>query len=196
MTALIIIFSIALLLTILLIIPSVIEYELTIDGGNVKNKLVFKYAFIKIVLSPKEKKKNKPSKKEKKQFSFSQAKETFKYIKRVYSECKHDIALILKYAGKHAVKIRQLDVNVKFDFENPMNTGIATGTINGVVYNALALIDNTVGIDKHDVQIEPLFLNTKYFNGKIYSIVKLKNVHIMIILIKLAKAYFKIRKIK
>ena len=84
MTALIIIFSIALLLTILLIIPSVIEYELTIDGGNVKNKLVFKYAFIKFVLSP-PRKKNKHSKKEKKQFSFSQAKENFKHIKKVYN---------------------------------------------------------------------------------------------------------------
>ena len=117
-------------------------------------------------------------------------------MKRIYAECKEDISDILKYAAQNAITFKQLNTDIKFDFESPMNTGIATGVVNGVVYNVLAFLDNSVGVKKHSVNIQPLFYNSNYMSAHIYGIVRLKNVHIMVILIKSIRLYFKIRKVR
>lgn len=195
MTALWIIVAVLVLIAVLLMIPAVLEIEVSADGRNVKSDLVFKYLFIKIKLSKKSKKKtSKSAPKKKKSFSFDEAKNIFFQCRKIYNEYKTDFAMILRYSGKHAVTIKKLDIDVKFDFENPMETGVATGAANAAVYNILAVIDNVVGIRDSNINIQPLFYNSQYFKGKVYSIVVLKNVHIMVILIKSLRVYFKIRK--
>ena len=204
MTALLIIAAIILLILILLLLPATMHFDVKAEGNKVRGKIIFKYAFIKIELFPgkakKTKKKANPEQntpeKSKKQFSFNEAKTMYKEFSDIFSQCREDIILILKYAGRHSVTFRELDTQIKFDFENPMHTGIATGVINGVVYNSLSFVDNAVGIKKHSVSIQPLFYNSNYFDCHIFGIVRIKNVHIMFILIKALRIYFKINKIK
>ena len=72
--------------------------------------------------------------------------QSLKKAKYIYKQVKGDVLKLLAYAGKHSVTFREIDTYIEFDFENPMHTGIATGIINGIVYNLLALTDNTVKI--------------------------------------------------
>lgn len=204
MTALLIVAAVTALILILLFLPAGMIFDVTAEGRKVTGKIIFKYAFIKIELFPGRKKNikkkaksdNNETKKQKKQLSFNEAKAIYEKISSIWFQVREDIVLLLKYAGKHSVTFKELDTDIKFDFENPMHTGIATGVINGTVYNILAFVDNTVGIKNHSVNIQPLFYNSNYFSGHIYGIVRIKNVHIMVILIKALRIYFKIRKIK
>lgn len=199
MTVLIILAAILLLIFVLLLIPILLEFEFSASNGEFKQKLVFRYGFIRFTLSPSEKKAKKNGKtekktSEKKQFSYDGAMQSLKKAKYIYKQVKGDVLKLLAYAGKHSVTFREIDTNIEFDFENPMHTGIATGVINGIVYNLLALTDNTVKLKKHTEIIQPLFRNSNFYSCKIYGIVRLKNVHIMVIMIKALKLYLKIRK--
>lgn len=201
MKVLIILAAILLLIFVLLLIPTLLEFEFSASNGEFNHKLVFRYGFIRFTVSPpkkkaKAKKNDKSEKKisEKKQFSYDSAMQSLKKAKYIYKQVKDDVLKLLSYAGKHSVTFREIDTYIEFDFENPMHTGIATGIINGIVYNLLALIDNTAGLKKHTENIQPLFCNSNFYSGKIYGIVRLKNVHIMVIMIKALKLYMKIRK--
>ena len=198
MAALIVILIVLVLMGAFLTVPVLLTFDINAVDKNINGKVILKYGFFKIVLypkKPKEKKKNKNST-SKKQLTFEGAKNIYQRIKRIYAQCKSDIADILGYAALKSVTIDELKTNIKFDFENPMHTGIATGVINASVYNVYALLDNAVTIKVKEVNIEPLFYNARYFKADIFGIVRLKNVHIMVMLIKLIKVYFKIRKIK
>ena len=202
MKALIIFAVILLLIISLLLIPCLMYFDISAANGKFKYKLVFRYGFIRFTLLPSDKNKKKKKEKavsekktrDKKQFSFENAKQSFKTAKNIYGQVKDDIRRLLSYAGKHSVTFRKIDTNIEFDFENPMHTGIATGIINGVIYNILALIDNTAGLKKHSENIVPLFHNSNYLSANICGIVRLKNVHIMVILIRALKLYMKIKK--
>ncbi len=198
MAALIVILIVLVLLGAFLTVPVLLIFDVNADGKNISSKIVLKYGFFKIVLYPKNKSDKRPKKnnKDKNKLSFEDAKNIYNRIKRIYKECKADVADILGYAALKSVTLDELKTDIKFDFENPMHTGIATGVINAAVYNAYALLDNTVSIRDKSVNIEPLFYNARYFKAGIFGIVRLKNVHIMVMLIKLIKVYFKIRKIK
>lgn len=201
MKVLIIIAIIILLILSLLLIPSLLVFELSAINGEFKHKLVFRYGFLKFTLSPSDKGKkekntdtNEKNFSDKKQFSYDSAKQSLKKAKYIYSQVKNDILKLLSYAGKHSVTFREINTDIEFDFENPMHTGIATGVINGIVYNLLALIDNTVKLGKHAETIQPLFRNSNYYSINICGIVRLKNVHIMVIIIKSLKLHLKIKK--
>ena len=102
----------------------------------------------------------------------------------------------MEYAKQHAVTVKSIDLDMEFDTEDPMRTGILTGTINGGVYNVLAILDNTVGVNDWNIDIRPLFQNQEQLKINFCGIVKIKNVHIIIIVSKILKLYLKIRKIK
>lgn len=74
-----------------------------------------------------------------------------------------------------------------------MYTGILHGIICGVVYNILGVVHSHSTLKKHSVNITPDFDNvchSIHFN----CILKLKNVHIIFILIKGIKIYKKLKK--
>ena len=191
MTALIIIGIVVLLIVVLLLIPAELIFDIRYLQGKTEAVINFKYALFKYTLLDKSKKKTKKKKKPEKKLSFDEAKEKYYYFKRVYGVIKHDIIVVLDYLKTRAIKIKCLNTDIKFDFENPMNTGIATGVVNGFIYNAYSVIDNSVGIGEKNINIEPMFMNTKFIKAGLYGIVRLKNVHIMVILIKLIKIYKK-----
>ena len=205
MTVLIVILIFFAVLTGLLLIPSELMFSFVWNECERRTELKFKYLFLKIILMPKEEKKGKKKKKEKKEndnnkekkkYTFDDVKEKCTNIKDIYFEIKDDAANILAYVGKHAVSIKNLDINVRFDFDDPMKTGIYTGIINGSVYNVIGLIDRAVSVEKMKVNIIPLFNNRNFFDISVNGIVKIKNVHIMFILIKTLKIMFKLKKIK
>ena len=200
MTALIIVIAILLVFTILLFVPSVLEYSFKWNEDEKKTVIVFRYLFIKIVLGQKNKKEKTVKKnkkvKEKKKYKFEDVKVSVKKYYKIAKTIKSDIFKILSYAKERLIILKKIDISLKFDFEDPMKTGIYTGTINGAVYNVLGILDNSIGIQNFKVDIVPLFENRDYFDIDISGIVKIKNVHIMVILIKLIKVYYKVKKIK
>ena len=52
MTVLIILAAILLLIFVLLLIPILLEFEFSASNGEFKQKLVFRYGFIRFTLSP------------------------------------------------------------------------------------------------------------------------------------------------
>lgn len=195
MTVLIVIAVIIMVLILLLFIPSELLCTFIWNEYERKTEIKFKYLFFKKVFFPiKSKKKSKENKYNKKKYTFNDVKTKYFEFKSYYKEIKDDVIGILNYARKHAVTIKETDVFVKFDCDDPMNTGINVGIINGVVYNILGFIDRTVSINKMKVNIIPLFENRNYFDISVNGIVKIKNVHIMYMLIRAIKIAFKIKK--
>lgn len=202
MTVFYIIIAILVIILLLLFIPSKVRYSFEMDKNYRHQSLVFSYLFIKIPLIPrkdvnKKKKKSKKVEEEKKEkFSVQKKIDEIKGIVALLKSVKDDVFVILEYAKQHAVTVKSIDFDMEFDTEDPMRTGILTGTINGGVYNVLAILDNTVGINDWNIDIRPLFQNQELLKINFCGIVKIKNVHIIIIVSKILKLYLKIRKIK
>ena len=117
--------------------------------------------------------------------------EDLKYYKRVFEYFKSDISKILICAKEKAVKIKNFDVNIAFAGSDAMNTGIYTGVLNAIVYNLLAVVNNSVGIEEISVDIKPDFNMPAYAKAKISCILNTKLAHIIVILIKVLKIYIK-----
>ena len=200
MKAIIVIIAVLTFFALLLFIPSYIDYTFCGDEYSKENTLIFKYLFIKIKLYPSSDKKSKktseqePEEKQKKKYEVGEVWEKTKSAYNTFLNIKDDIANILLYAKNHAANIKLIDLKLAFDREEPMTTGIMTGVINGAVYNILALLDNSVGVDEKKIEILPLFANHDYFRVDFHCIVRIKNVHIMVIAVKFLKIYFKIKK--
>ena len=202
MTAFIIIAVILIFVSILLTAPSLVEFSFKWDENERKFSLKLKYLFFKKMLFPhsdKEKAKPKKEKKqkkeiEKKKYTLSDVRSYVKKLHHLYSEVKDDVIKLLKYAKTNAVTIKKLDTNIKFDTDNPMNTGILTGSSNGMIYNIYSLLDRQVGIDDMSVSIVPLFENRNYFDIRLSGIIKIRNAHIIVIIIRLIPILLKLRK--
>ena len=102
---------------------------------------------------------------------------------------------ILHYASEKEINIRKLTFFLDFGMKDPMNTGISTGAIYGVIYNMLALLNNAFEVEECDVKINPDF-ERKHLDITSQCILKIKSVHIIIIVFKVLKMYFKITKLK
>ena len=202
MTVLIVITAVLAAVIVLLLIPSELLFSFIWNEYERKTELKFKYLFIKITLLPnddnnknKKKKKKNTNNKEKKKYTFNDVKRQYKNFKTYFNVVKDDIVKILSYAKKHAVTVKNTDINIKFDFEDPMDTGIYVGVINGIVYNIIGILDRTISVEKMKIDIVPLFENRDYFDISVNGIVRIKNVHIMYILIKAFKIALKKKKI-
>ena len=158
-----------------------------------KSSFVLRYLFYQKSFS-KKKIKSKTVKKEKKpkpKKSISQIIDEVKYYKRVIVYFKRDIFLILKYVKDKTIKIKNLSFDIKFAGKDPMQTGIYTGVVNGAVYNAVAIVDNTAGVDEWSVNVSPDFYAPAFINAKVHCILNTKLVHIIVILIKLLAMFIK-----
>lgn len=182
---------------ILLILPIRIFLDYKKDENTNETSLVLGYGFLKFRLFGDEKKpkkdKSKKEKKKKQPTSFDEKREKVsKYIK-IFEEIKDDVAEILDYFTSRAVVIEKIYNEIEFGFEDAMHTGIFTGVLNGFVYGVLGFIHNHSNLRDMKVNIQPVF-NNPCFKIKAECIVRLKNVHIIIVAINLLKILRKIRK--
>lgn len=182
------------LILILLILPIRIFLDYKKDENSNETDLVLRYGFLKFRLyGDDKKKKDKPEKKEKEPTSFEEKRDKVsKYIK-IFEEIKDDVAEILEYATSRAVVIEKIYTEIEFGFSDAMHTGIFTGVLNGFVYGVLGFIHHHANLRDMRVNIQPIFDNP-CFKIKAGCIVRLKNVHIIIVAINLLKILRKIRK--
>ena len=194
--ALIILLAVLVLVLVLLLMPVRIFLDYKKDETTNETSMVIKYMFFKFkVLGDKKKKKPKKEKepKEKKSTSFEEKRETVsKYIK-IFEETKDDAAEILDYAARRAVVFERIYTNIEFGFDDAMHTGIFTGVLNGFVYGVLGFIHQHSTLSDMRVNIQPVFDNPR-FKVEAGCIVRLKNVHIIIVAINILKILRKIRK--
>ena len=184
------------LILILLILPIRIFLDYKKDESTNEASLILKYGFLKFNLF--KDKKNKPkqekSKKteEKKASSFDEKREKVSGYIKVFEETKDDIAEVFDYATTRLAVIEKVYTNIEFGFEDAMHTGIFTGVLNGFVYGVLGFIHHHATIQDMRVNIQPIFDNP-CFRINAGCIVRLKNVHIIIVAVKLLKILKKIK---
>lgn len=197
MIVLIIILSIIILAAVLLMIPLYVNIQYVFDAKNSRARIYLKYLFFTIELVP-SKKKDKPDKKKKKESKIDEPEnkkftfDMFKsYMDKIYA-IREDIFDVLSILFNKAVYIKDLSIYSEFGFEDPMTTGIVTGAANTVVYNMLSVIERHANLEQRTVSLIPDFDNP-HFLVRIKSIIKIKNVHIIVIVLKLLGIFFKIK---
>ena len=193
--ALIILAVILALILILLILPIRIFLDYKKDEISNETDLVLRYGFLKFRLfgDGKKPKKDKPEKKEKEPTSFEEKREKVSRYIKIFEEIKDDVAKVLDYFTSRAVVIENIYTEIEFGFPDAMHTGIFTGVLNGFVYGVLGFIHHHANLRDMRVNIQPIF-NNPCFKIKAGCIVRLKNVHIIIVAINLLKILRKIRK--
>ncbi len=199
MKGIVIILAVVLVLAVCLFMPVSLECYFSYNG-NFQKKFVLRFLIFKNDLSKEKTQKEKPqTKKEKKpreKKSIRQIAEEVKYFKRLFKYFKKDIVNIFAYAKDKTVKLKSLSVDAFFAGNDPMQTGIYTGVVNGAVYNAVSFIENTVGVGEWSVNVEPNFNAPAFINAKLDCILNAKPAHIIVILTKIAAMFIKYKKNK
>lgn len=192
--ALIILLAVLLLIFVLLLLPIRLLVDYKKNEETNETSLILQYAFLKFRLFGDEKKPkaDKPPK-EKKPLSFEEKRDKVSAYIKIFEETKDDIREVLEYASSRAVLIEKIYTDIEFGFSDAMHTGIFTGVLNGFVYGVLGFIHQHSHLLDMRVNIEPNFENP-CFKINTGCILKLKNVHIIIVAINLLKILRKIRK--
>ena len=195
--ALIILISFIALIFVLLLLPVRLLVDYKKDDVTNETSFVIRYLFWNFKLfKNKNKEKKKPKEKpkeEKKPVSFSEKRDKVsKYIK-IFEDIKDEIGQILDYAAQKAVVFEKIYTDIEFGFEDAMHTGIFTGVLNGFVYGVLGFIHQHSRLLDMRVNIQPVFDNP-CFKVQAGCILRLKNVHIIIVAINILKILRKIRK--
>lgn len=196
MIALIIVSGIAALIAVLLLIPLYISIRYVYNEKSGIARIHLKYLWFRINLVPRSKKKNAEKTKKKKKtdgakkegMTVSKLKGYAQSVVAVWD----DICEVLEILTKKAVCIKELGVYSKFGFDDPMTTGLVTGAANAFVYNIISVIDNNSNLERYNVSLNPDFDNPQ-LSVRLQSIIKIKNVHIIVIVIKLIRIFFKIK---
>lgn len=189
----------AVFLAVMLILPLVpIRLILCYDKDSVKNEvsLTVKYLCFKFKPSKKDKtrtKKQKQPEEKTEPFSYERQKTKLDRYIKLFDMIKEDVVHFLKYASEKAVVFENIEVTIDFGFEDAMQTGIFTGLLNGFVYSVLGIIHHNSKLENMNVNIQPFF-DKECFNSHIKCILRLKNVHIIIIAINVLKLIRKIKK--
>ncbi len=184
------------LIPVLLLIPLRLALKFDRDGVNNDFTLTVKYLFFTFKPSKKNKKKNKPKKNEvseKEPFSFEREKARLERYISLYDKLKDDIVRLLDYCARRYVVFEKIGVDIDFGFGDAMYTGIFTGLLNGFVYSVLGIIHHCSDLRDMQVNIQPDFDGTK-LNTHAECILRLKNVHIIVIIVNVLKILNKIKK--
>lgn len=110
-----------------------------------------------------------------------------------FIKVKSDIADALDYMTRKSVKIKLLDVGLRFGFEDAAVTGVFTGVFNAVIYNLLGFVHRHITIKSLKTNIVPDF-NNKQLEVYARCIIRLRTVNIIIVLIKWFKISLKLKK--
>lgn len=199
--AVIIISAVLLIFAVLLFIPTYLCFEFKKDEKEKKTFFAIRYLFFCVRLIPKKKTQNKKKKKkendekkrEKRASDTGTVREKFERAVATYRSVEDDLAGIILYAKRRAVTVREISFFMDIGLEEAMHTGLVTGGLYGVIYNVIALLDYHLSVEKCDVGITPDF-KKKRMDISAKCILKVKNVHIMIIIFKVLKLYFKIKR--
>lgn len=180
---------ILLFIGILLFLPLrlILTFHKKSEGADFK--VILKVGFYKTILYPSEKKpkEKKPEKPEK-----PSVPERINSGVELYKLIWDDAKEILLYTAKNALKFEDLTFHIDYGTGDAASTGILYGVISGIVYGIWGVIANNTILKSYDIDIRPDYYNALLsLDGK--CIVKLRNVHIIIIAIKVIKL---IRKMK
>ena len=92
------------------------------------------------------------------------------------------------------ISIKRLDIDYVFGLDEPMYTGMLNGLLYGIIYNILGFVHEKSRIEECSTNIVPDFDRVCH-NISVCCILRLKNVHIIGIVVRLAKMYIKFKNI-
>jgi hypothetical protein len=176
------------LIAAILLIPLYVDIKYIYSEKSGVTKLYIRYLCFKINLIPRKKKKKSQQPEKKADFSAKQLKQYADSISLIWD----DLCEVLSILLKKAICVKELGVYSKFGFDDPMITGIATGAANTFVYNMVSIIERGSNLQNWEVSLTPDF-DTPQLSVRIQSIIKIKNVYIIVIVIKLIKLFFKVK---
>ena len=182
-----------LLIFLCLLFPVRIYISYKKSESETVSTLDVKYMFIKFRLFPDGKPKKEKPQKEKK--GFEERKTKLEEYGQIFEGIKDDAVKILDYATSKAMIIEKIGVDVEFGFEDAMHTGIFTGLLNGFVYSVLGVIHHRATLRDMSVNIQPIFGNS-CFKTQLDCILRLKNVHIIVVAVNVLKLLRKMKNIK
>ncbi len=156
MMAVYIILIIIAVIMLLMLLPADLVIHISYNDSKIRNAINIRYAFFKFKIYPPDKGDKKIEKEDK---NVNKDIPVMKLIKAIYKELKEDIKRLGVYIIKRAVRIKELNISAKFGVGEPMYTGILSGTVNAVVYNAVAFLDRHMTLDKWNVSLDADFDN-------------------------------------
>lgn len=194
MIALIVVSIFIIIIAVLLLTPMYIDIKFVYSEKTATPRIIIRYMNLKIPLVPRDKKadKGKPKKKAADSDEKKLSADTLKGYAGDFDKVKDDVFEVLNILFKKAVHINELSIYSVFGFDDPMFTGIATGAVNAFVYNMLGLISKATNLYNYNITLKPDF-DKPQLMIRIQSIIKIKNVHIIVIVIKLLKIFYKIK---
>lgn len=146
-----------------------IRIRLCFSLGGDDNSITVSYLFLKFKIRPREAEKEAKTLAEDEaddnKKSMPDSKKLLRLIKAAYKDIKDGISSLLGYIIKHAITIYELNISAEYGFENPMHTGIVTGTANAVVYNIIGMLERNMKLKSSSVSLTPDFENQKLKAG-------------------------------
>lgn len=184
-----------LIISLILLFPVRVYIAYSKAENETVSTVDVKYMFIKFRVYPDGKPKKTKEKPEKKKISFEEKKSELERYMHIFEDIKEDIIKIIDYATGKAMIIEKIGVDIEFGFEDAMHTGIFTGILNGFVYGILGIIHHRATLEEMKVNIQPVFGNP-CFKTRTDCILRLKNVHIIVVAVDVLKLLRKMKRIK
>lgn len=175
-------------LIILLPITAVISFSVNSD----ENEITIRYLFLKLKILPAGEKKDKPKKDKKEEKPKKDSKGFVSSVWVSRSEIKWGVSKLLYYVIHNAIIVKELNISAQFGFDNPMNTGLASGALNAVVYNIIGLLDRHARLKKWSVDLKPDFDNICMLAG-VYCKLRTRIAHVFPLIVILLRTFIKIK---
>ena len=194
--ALIVTAVIAEIILLIMLIPvrALVRFYKNPNGSGLE--IAVKIAFLRFRIHPSESKKPSKSKKDKKPKEIVEKPSMTERIKggiELYRLIADDVKDIISYTAKNAFRFELIRFNFYYGTGDAASTGILFGVISGIVHGLVGIAANYARVDRSEIFITPEFAKTALeTDGE--CIVKLQNVHIMVIAVKLIKLLLKIKK--
>lgn len=192
---LIILAIILLLITALLLIPVRVAVKFSKLPEDTSYSAYVKVWFFKVFSLPSKRKKPKKEKSPKPEKPKKSVRDSITGGLDLYKLIAEDVKLILSYTSRHALKVEKLHFIMTYGTGDAASTGVLYGAISGIVYGALGLLAHNHKTKDSLLSVTPDF-NNALFKAKGECILKLQNVHIIVITIKLVKLFIKMKKRK
>ena len=184
-----------LIISVILLFPVRVYIAYHKDENETVSTVDVKYMFIKFRVYPDGKQKKPKEKPEKKKISFEEKKTKLNQYMRIFEGIKADVIKIIDYATSKAMIVEKIGVDIDFGFEDAMHTGMFTGLLNGFVYGILGIIHHRATLKEMKVNIQPIF-GSPCFKTHIDCILRLKNVHIIVVAVNVLKLLRKMKRVK